>query len=626
MADRTGRDSIQHLWKEGVAYIRMLLYCIRLSWGASGCYTLLRLLCELLPPLLGVVSSFLGKYLLDILAGAQGTTSASSAGSPSCLFFLLIGAVFVIRLIQTPLEKVGQYAQMMHNELLGEELSLQLMDCAVKVDLEYFDNTEYYDKLQAAARDAGSITQTVWNAMSFLGAMLSLAAVFTVLWAKRPLYVLLLAPTAIPYGIASTKYTKSLYKLSMEQMNVERKKAYFQGVSLEKRYAQDVRLFDIGEMLKDKYRILWRDVFEKRRQMVRGKTLLAMLLSCLPELVLAGIGLDIGLRIFRGEASVGDYSLYTGMTAQFLSAFFLMVYSFTNIYDNRLRIANLEKVLRFRGKLEDRGTQELEQIESICFEHVSFSYPGAATKALEDVSFRLKREQKTVLVGINGSGKSTLIKLLLRMYDPDEGIIRINGIDIKEYRIKSLRRNFSVYFQEMGNYCMSLYENVVVGDAENQEQEGVFRALHKSCCTDILDKASKGLETSLTRIFDQEGVELSGGQHQKLALARCLYRRHTALILDEPSSNLDPKAEHDIFTQLKEETEGKMTIFTSHRLSNVALADRIIVLEKGRVVEDGTQEELLKQNGRYAQLYHYQSEKFQSGLDGRESIADGKER
>ena len=291
-----------------------------------------------------------------------------------------------------------------------------------------------------------------------------------------------------------------------------------------------------------------------------------------------------------------------------------MSYSFTNIYDNRLRIVNLKQVLGFHGKLHKEGIQELKQVDTISFEHVSFSYPGTkGRRVLEDVSFLLEKEKRTVFIGVNGSGKSTLVKLLLRMYEPDEGIIRINGVDIREYTIKSLRKNFSVYFQEMGNYCMTLSENIRVSDLE-KETQGEQEALEKACCQDILEKASKGLDTNLMRIFDQEGIELSGGQHQKLALARCLYRRHTVLILDEPSSNLDPKAEHDIFENLKKESKDKMTIFTSHRLSNVVLADRILVLENGTILEDGTQKELLANNKRYAELYHYQSEKFQAVL------------
>jgi len=253
-------------------------------------------------------------------------------------------------------------------------------------------------------------------------------------------------------------------------------------------------------------------------------------------------------------------------------------------------------------------------VESIEFEHVSFTYPGAKEPALEDVSFLLHRQEKVALVGLNGSGKSTLIKLLLRLYDPDNGVIRINGADIREYRLSELRANFSVYFQDMRNYCFTLRDNLTIADeAQGNVEETAATALRNSCCEDILNRAGRGLDTNLTRFFVADGIELSGGQHQKLALARALYRRHTALILDEPSSNLDPKAENEIFQALQELTQGKMTIFTSHRLSNVFLADRIIVLERGKIVEDGTQEELLRNKQRYAELFRYQQEKYKVG-------------
>lgn len=585
-------------------YLQTLLYCICLSWEASGCYTVIRVICEIVPPILGIANSFLVKYLLDLFAGELQFTAAQR------VFFLLAGGILAIKIFQNISEKLQQYIQTVQNDILSERLAMMLMQCSIGADLEYFDNTEYYDKLQAAARDQTAITQVLWDAMSFLGAFLSFSGIFVVLWMERPLYSVLLLCAAVPYGIASTKYTKSLYELSMEQINAERKKAYIQGISLDKRYAQDIRLFHIGDLLKQKYHCLWQEVHAKRKNVIRKKTVSTVFFACLPELVCAGIGVDIGLHILRGNASVGDYSLYTGLTAQFLTAFFVMSFSFTNIYDNKLRIMNLKKVFEIKNRVIDDGTKKLNSVDEIIFEHVSFSYPGTERYALEDVSFCLKKKEKTVFVGLNGSGKSTVIKLLLRMYEPDSGHIRINGTDIKEYCIQSLRKNFSVYFQEMGNYCMSLYENVAIGDAERQDEEAAMKALKQSCCDDILEKAGKGLDTSLTRVFDQDGLELSGGQFQKIALSRALYRRHTVLILDEPSSNLDPKAEHDIFEELKKAAEDKITIFTSHRLSNVTLADRIIVLEKGKVIEEGTQSELLKMNQRYAELFRYQSEKF----------------
>jgi len=202
---------------------------------------------------------------------------------------------------------------------------------------------------------------------------------------------------------------------------------------------------------------------------------------------------------------------------------------------------------------------------------------------------------------------------LFRLYDPDEGTVYINGNDIKEYTLDSLRANFSVYFQEMHNLSFSLRDNFLYADdrIEQSEIEGASRfALEAAGGIDILEKCIDGLNTNITRFFSDDGIELSIGQHQKLALARALYRRNTALILDEPSSNLDPKAEHEVFEKLKEITDGKMTIFTSHRLTNTYLADRIIVLEKGKVIEDGTQVELLQNKQRFAELYKYQADKF----------------
>jgi len=372
------------------------------------------------------------------------------------------------------------------------------------------------------------------------------------------------------------------------------------------------------------------------------------------------IGVDIAFGVLAGVNTVGDYALFTGLAGQLWGSISMFSSSSLQIYDNKLKIENIKRLDTFENKVLDNGLLVLDEVESIRFDNVCFAYPVAVSKlptpgsashplpgkganpgdvavapALDGVSFTLRKDEKVVLVGLNGSGKSTLIKLLLRMYEPDKGVIYINGVDIREYKLAELRKNFSVYFQEMGNYNFTLRENFGITRAyyednmdgiphqvplhplgrDDVEDEQIISALKAAAAHDILDKAfaanGKGLDTNLTRQFDPQGIELSGGQHQKLALARALYRPHTALILDEPSSNLDPKAEHEIFKNLTELTNGKMTIFTSHRLSNVSLADRILVLERGRLIEDGTQEQLIKNKHRYAELFMYQKEKYE---------------
>jgi ABC-type multidrug transport system fused ATPase/permease subunit len=281
------------------------------------------------------------------------------------------------------------------------------------------------------------------------------------------------------------------------------------------------------------------------------------------------------------------------------------------ILDNQLRIENVKSLDNYQNHVLDKGNEILNNIAKIQLENVTFSYPGTEKKVIDDVNLTINAGEKIAFVGLNGSGKSTLIKLLLRMYDPDSGVIKINDIDIRQYSIISLRRNFSVYFQEMLNYSFSIRDNLTIADETNPDIEGsISKAIEDSYFQDVLNKAPRGLETDVTRFFESDGLELSGGQNQKLALARAFFRRHTAIILDEPSSNLDPRAENDIFNSLKQFTDGRLTIFTSHRLSNVFLADRIIVMENGRILEEGTQEQLIRNNNRFAELFQYQQKKY----------------
>ena len=339
--------------------------------------------------------------------------------------------------------------------------------------------------------------------------------------------------------------------------------------------------------------------------------------------------IDIGLDVEAYEKHIGYTSFlmvkeravvdidktqlldYTAHGSECLRYFEMGSQSFAKY--NRMQLDNFKSISDFKNRVKDDGTLVLSEVASIEYDGVSFTYPGANSRALDNLSVRLYKHEKVAIVGLNGSGKTTLIRLLLRLYEPDSGSIYINGIDIKEYSLTSLRLNFSVYFQEMQNLSFTLRDNFYYADdgadEKNMEQEVRFM-LEASGGADVLEKCKSGLDTNITRYFSDEGIELSGGQHQKLALARALYRRHTALILDEPSSNLDPKAEHDVFEKLKELTDGKMTIFTSHRLTNTYLADRIIVLENGKVIEDGTQMQLLRNKQRFAELYKYQANKF----------------
>lgn len=580
-------------------------WCLSLTWKSSKLYTVVRLCAEVFTPLLVFSASFIGKHVIDLLSNVDRDVDSIAMLLP--LLLALLG----VALARAGLQKSTLYAQVVHSDILVGEVSLMMMERALSVDLEYYDNPDYYDKLQSATRDSVAISSITWSALSCISALVSFVAAFTLLCSMNALYGVSMAIAAVPSSIAGARYTKLLYKLSLDQVNEERQANYYCTIASERDYAQDMRLFDAGGRLMDRYRRVWFELFSKRRSMVRGRAVLTGLLEFMPEITSALIGIDIAFMVLHGNATVGDYSLYTGLVWQLWAAISGWSLNMMQVYNNRLKIDNIKTLYTFESHVADNGRASLASIETIQFDHIRFTYPSTSVLALDDVCFVLRKEEKTALVGLNGSGKTTLIKLLLRLYDPDSGCIYINGRDAREYKLSDLRSCFSVYFQDMSNYCLTIRENLEIADDGIEDiEEAAAAALNAAYGGDILKKAVKKLETSITRHFDPEGVELSGGQHQKLALARALFRRHSALVLDEPSSNLDPVAEHEIFESLRRLTEDKLTIFTSHRLSNVYLADRVIVLEDGRVVEDGTQVELLLNNQRYAELFRYQQERY----------------
>jgi len=592
-------------------FIKAITYCLSLAWQSSKFHIITRLVCSIAAPATSFAMVFLVKRLLDLLITHRETDNPIQT-----LVFLFL-SMFALSLIKLLSQRLEQYCRTVHEDILNSKLSMLIIEQGINVDIEYFDDNDFYNKLTSAARDMYQFANVLWNVITCVSAFISFVMVFVILVRKNALYGIILIIAGLPAGLAAVRYTKHLYHLSFSQIEGEREKSYINDISTDKRYAQDIRLFNAGSFLKKRYSDIWERIFEERRKSIKIRSFVTGMLDCLPEAALIYIGFDISLKILGDTASVGDYTLYTGLAAQLWNAIYMLSISLTQIYDNQLRINNFKSIEKIEKRINHTGTMRLSRIDTIDFKNVCFTYPCTVKPALQNVNFSIDKGKKVVFAGLNGSGKSTLIKLLLRFYDTDSGVILINGIDIKEYSTSDVRKNFSVYFQDESNYAFTLRDNIAIADtgvcdtADNIVNDtAIIKAFTESLSDDILVKAPKGLYTYLMRVFSNDGLELSGGQHQKIALARTFFRHHTAIILDEPSSNLDPKAEHELFENLKRLTDGKTTIFTSHRLSNIFLADSIIVMEDGEIIETGTQSELIKKNGRYAELYKYQQEKY----------------
>lgn len=585
-------------------FAQVFSWCIMLSWEVSPVYTILRVFSELFNPILNIVGAFISKQIINYIS------SSTSIHDSKYIYNLLI-LMALVALIKVIMMKVQVYTRIVHSEQLDQWMVRNMLDFSFDVDLAYFDDPNYQDKITSAMRDGSILVQALGSSISAISAAISFLAAFAILSNESIAYAVLMVGAAIPSGVALKHYTESLYDLSLEQISNKRKLSYIQSIAFDRKFSQDMRLFQCSKKLKDSHDDLWKTLFNQRKKILKERSRITLLLDFLPEIVLIIVSGHIIFNILDGKLLIGDYVFLTGLLGQLWYSTSGFIASTMEIVENKLRMSNYQSLFKYTNKIKDEGELELNKVESIVFENVSFIYPLSKKYALKDVSFYINSPEHVAFIGLNGSGKSTLIKLLLRFYEPTSGRIKINGINITSYSIDSLRKAFSVYFQDMGNFAFSIRTNFHLTNPKGSDNDdGIIEALDKSDFMEILGLNDDGLDAYISKFFTPDGLILSGGQAQKLALARVLYRKDTILILDEVSSNLDPKAEYEIFNKLQEITKSRLTLFTSHRLSNLSLADRVIVLEDGKIIEDGKPEKLLKDNKRYAELFRYQQKKY----------------
>jgi len=457
------------------SFISTIIYCLSLSWKSSKLYTTIRLIGKIITPITGILSAFLLKYIIDLLSGTLAVPDRRLT------LILLISGTVGISLLGLVIRKMVSYAEGLHNDILERYITLGMMDKALSADLELFDNPTYYDKFTSVKRDSYATTYILWNALDCISSFITFVGAFTVLCTSNWLYGILMVVAAFPSAIAGQKYTKILYRLGLTQINDERKKGYLYEVASTKQYAQDIRLFGIGNMLKERYSNLWSNVFTTKKSKIKARTILTTILEFVPELVIAFITLDISFKALSGIATVGDYSLYTGLLGQLWSAIYMLTNSAINIYENKLKIDNVKSFDGIDKSVKDYGNRTLKAVKTIEFSHVSFCYPQTNRNVLNDISFTINQGERLAIVGINGAGKSTLIKILLRFYDVNEGEVLINGINVKEYTVDSLHKCFSCYFQNTPNYGFTLSENISLADIERTPNDNeILSAIHSS--------------------------------------------------------------------------------------------------------------------------------------------------
>lgn len=498
--------------------------------------------------------------------------------------------------------------------LMGQRVNVLILEKALTLDLRQFEDSEFYDKLTNARREASVrplslVSRTfglVQNALSLItyGILLVNFSVWAVL-------VLILA--AMPVFIAETKFAGEAFRLFSWRASETREQHYLENLLAREDFVTEVKLYQLGEMLLGRYRNLFDQLYGEDRDLTLRRGLWGYLLGLVSTSAFYLAYAWIVLETVLGKISLGDMTMYLTVFRQGQSTFSNALTSIGGMYEDNLYLSNLydfleEKVPQTWGK----ATIGLNPQDGIRFENVSFTYPGSSKPALRNISLHLKPREKLAIVGENGSGKTTLIKLLTRLYTPDSGQIFLDGLDLQEWDVDVLRRRIGVIFQNFVRYQFTVGENIGVGDVEHLENKTNWQtAAQKGMAQSFIDQLPQSFQTQLGRWF-KEGQELSGGQWQKIALSRAFMRSQAdILVLDEPTSAIDAQAEFEIFNHFRAITQNQMVLLISHRFSTVRMADKILVIENGEVIEQGTHEELLQLGGRYAKLFLLQAAGYQ---------------
>ena len=528
-------------------------------------------------------------------------------------FMLILLAFCGFGLLAHFLDCFGDYIASAENKKVYRMLNGQIFAKACQVDIECYENPKFYDNYKRATDVINNelSAEFSWVTGKFISSAITAVGLVSYICSVDPI-ILVFLTGMIPY-IASQSFRNKLeYKKDKEMTSNNRKKDYVQRVVFLKDFSKDMRTSGIYSVMKTRFV----NAVESNREIIKKygwKTgLLDVLGGVLTEIVPIAGTLIYGVYGFAvaGTISVAQFAVLISAVTSLKEIIENSGRCISEIQRCSLYFGNLREFFAYENRLKD-GTKKAEAIEKIEFRNVTFTYPGAKKPTLKDVSFTINKDETIAIVGKNGAGKSTFVKLLLRFYDPEEGEILYNGVNVKEYEADTLRKRIGTVFQDYKVFALSVNENVLCREAENDEDRlHAEKALRKSGVYEKISTFEKGADTVLTKEFDDNGTGLSGGEQQKVAAARMFAHPFDLAVLDEPSSALDPIAEYKMYESLIEETVGKMVVYISHRLSSAVLSDRIYVFENGTVAESGSHAELMAKNGVYAEMFTKQASNY----------------
>ncbi len=585
---------------------------LKLVWDVQPMFTVLLAVLYLAQGVVPALTALVNGLLID---GVLVAIRAHGLHGTDMLVLWLVVAQFGVQGLSSLLQTLSNIVQQLLQEQTSHTVQLMVMEKANTLDLAFFEDAKFYDSLQQAQREAstrpiGMISQTFGLARTAV-TLLSMIVVLTQLaW-----WVALLALVApIPAFVANMRYGWWGYQQMRRQSPLRREMSYYGDLLTTDTFNKEIKLFTLGDFFIERYRHRAHQFYAEARAIVVPRYMASFWWGLGSLLANGVVYLYIALQAVAGLITLGKLTFFSQAALSLGTSFQGLLSGISSTYENNLFVNTLFEFLEYHPAivsppdgLKPEGTGlEIE------FRHVSFAYPGRSEHgpALRDVSFTIHEGEAVALVGRNGAGKTTIVKLLTRLYDPDEGMILVNGRDIREYDLEALRERIGVIFQDYVTYYLTAGQNIGVGRVTAIEDHGGVRAAAaKSGASTVIERLPGAYDTMLGKWFEQ-GQQLSGGEWQKIALARAFMRDAQLLILDEPTSSLDPQAEYEVFSRFRELTRSKSAIFISHRFSTVRLANRIIVLGDGQILEEGSHSELLARGGIYADLFALQAEAY----------------
>jgi ATP-binding cassette subfamily B protein len=609
MAKQSASDNTLTI-KDRLRALRNLPAFFRLVWQSSPRMMLINVILRFLKASLPFLLLYIGKLIIDqVVHLSRGDGSFSKD-----FLWKLVAVEFALAIISDALGRAITLMDSLLGDLFANHTSVRIMEHAATLDLDQFEDAIFYDKLERARQQTVGRTVLLSQVMGQVQDLITMGFLAAGLAAFNPWLIVLLVVAILPAFIGESYFNDQTYALTRSQTPQRRELDYLRYIGASDETAKEIKMFSLSGFIIDRFKLLSDKFYTDNKKIAIKRSIWGTFFALLGSLGYYGAYVFIIASTIKGALTIGELTFLAGSFRQLRTLLEGILGRFTTVSQGAIFLSDFFEFFEIQPKIHNtrRPRPFPNPIQQgFTFENVGFQYLNSDRWANRNLNFTLRPAEKLALVGENGAGKSTLVKLLARLYDPTEGRILLDGYDLKEYDLKELRQHIGIIFQDFLRYQMTFSQNIAAGNIDEKANDELIRAsARQSLADELAQRLPGGYHQMLGKRFS-EGVELSGGEWQKVAIARAYMREAQLLILDEPTSALDARAEYQVFERFTELTRGKMAVLISHRFSTVRMADRIVVLDQGEIVEIGSHEELLAKGGRYAELFQLQAMGYQ---------------